>query len=254
MSEACFPSLKARHVLITGGGDGIGAALVEAFCEQEALVTFLDINDAAATATVSCVAKKGLNPPKFLHVDVTDTAALKSAIAESISDRGPIRALINNAASDDRHGWESVTPEYWDQRIAVNLKHHFFAIQAVAQPMAEAGGGSIVNFSSISWQLGMGGMPCYVAAKAAVIGLTRSFARDLGPFNIRANAVLPGWVLTQKQIDRYLSPEAERKLMESQCLKRRLVPDDVAPIVLFLASDASSACTNQSFTIDGGWI
>lgn len=253
MSDAVYQSLVGRHVIVTGGADGIGASLVEAFCEQGSVVTFLDINERAAAKVISRTKDMGWRQPNFLCADLTDISALQSTIADAIRDRGPVRALINNAANDDRHAWEQVTSDYWDERIAVNLKHQFFAIQAVANSMAEAGGGSIVNFSSISWQLGMGGMPCYTAAKAAIVGLTRSFARDLGSFNIRVNTVLPGWILTQRQITRYFSPDDERKLMESQCLKRRLLPADVASIVLFLCSDASSACTSQSFTVDGGW-
>lgn len=247
-----YPGLAGRHVLITGGADGIGAALVDAFCGQGARVTFLDIDASHAARTVERAAGFGTRPC-FVPCDITDSAALKSAIAGAIERDGPVRVLVNNAANDARHDWRTLTPEAWDAIQAVNLKHLFFAIQAVADSMAAAGGGSIINFSSIAWVLGLGGMPGYVSAKSAIVGLTRSFARDLGPSNIRVNAVLPGWIITQRQRELYLTPEAEARLMEDQCLKRILLPADVAPLVLFLADDGSAACTSQSFTIDGGW-
>jgi NAD(P)-dependent dehydrogenase (short-subunit alcohol dehydrogenase family) len=162
--------------------------------------------------------------------------------------------LVNNAAHDERHSIESVTPEYWDDRFAVNLRHQFFAAQAVAPAMAEAGGGSIINFGSVSWLIGQGGMPAYLSAKAAVAGLTRALARDLGPKSIRVNAIVPGWIMTERQITLWLTPEGEQELLRRQCLKRRLVPEDIARVVLFLAADDSSACTNQSYVVDGGWV
>ncbi|WP_326522798.1 SDR family NAD(P)-dependent oxidoreductase [Sphingomonas sp.] len=253
MSGARYPALAGRHVVVTGGADGIGAALVEAFCAQQALVTFLDIDDARAAATVERAAAGG-TVPHFVHCDVADVPALRSALAEAEARDGAVRVLVNNAANDARHDWREVTPESWDAGLAVNLRHQFFAIQAVADGMAMAGGGSIINFSSISWKLGMGGMPAYTTSKSGVIGLTRSFARDLGPANIRVNAVLPGWIMTRRQRELYLTPEGEEKLLADQCLKRVLMPADVAPLVLFLADDASAACTAQSYVIDGGWI
>lgn len=249
-----YPSLRNRHVLITGGADGIGAELVASFCRQGACVTFIDIDDQCAGETIATVAREGLAAPQYRRCDVTDTIALRSVIATAIEDHGPVRVLINNAANDERHDWTTVTPEDWDWRIGVNLKHHFFAIQAIAPTMAAAGGGSIINMSSISWQVGLGGMPAYVAAKSGVIGLTRSFARDLGKDGIRVNAVLPGWIMTRRQIALHLTPEAEADLLESQCLKTMLVPADLAPVILFLAADDSRACTNQSYVVDAGWI
>ncbi|MBC7812937.1 MAG: SDR family oxidoreductase [Burkholderiales bacterium] len=251
---ASYPSLAARHVLVTGGADGIGAALVESFCRQHAVVTFFDIDDDLANDTVERISALGLSRPQYRRCDVTDTSALQAEIALVVAECGPIHVLINNAANDERHNWACVTSTEWDRLMDVNLKHHFFAIQAVAPGMASSGGGSIINMSSISWQLGMGGMPCYVAAKSAIIGLTRSFARDLGGLNIRVNTVLPGWIMTRRQIDLHKTPEGVTKLLASQCLKRELTPEDLAPMVLFLASDDSRACTNQSFVVDGGWI
>jgi NAD(P)-dependent dehydrogenase (short-subunit alcohol dehydrogenase family) len=167
---------------------------------------------------------------------------------------GPITVLVNNAANDQRHSIDEVTPEYWDDRIAVNLKHQFFAAQAVYPDMEAAGGGAIVNLGSVSWMIGQGGMPCYTTAKSAVAGLTRALARDLGPKNIRVNCVVPGWIMTQRQIDLWLTPESEAELMQRQCLKRKLVPADIARTVLFFAAEDSGGCTNQSYIVDGGWV
>lgn len=253
MSGACYPSLAERHVVVTGGADGIGAALVEAFCAQNARVTFLDVDEIRAAETVERAAAGGQRP-HFAHCDITDIAALREALADAVARDGPVRVLVNNAAKDTRHDWRGVTPGEWEALLAVNLRHQFFATQAVADGMAEAGGGSIINFSSISWKLGMGGMPAYTTAKSGVIGLTRSFARDLGPANIRVNAVLPGWIITRRQRELYFTPEAEAKLIADQCVKRILIPEDVAPLILFLADDGSAACTGQSYVIDGGWI
>ncbi|MGH2830539.1 MAG: SDR family NAD(P)-dependent oxidoreductase, partial [Dongiaceae bacterium] len=191
--NAIYPSLKDRAVFVTGGGSGIGASIVEHFCEQGSKVAFVDIAHEASEALVKDIAGKGKPAPLFIPCDVTDTPALQRAIAETKQKLGPIRVLINNAAHDQRHPIDSVTPEYWDERFAVNLKHQFFAAQAVYKDMAAAGGGSIVNLGSVSWVIGQGGMPCYTTAKSAVAGLTRSLARDLGPMNIRVNCILPGW-------------------------------------------------------------
>jgi NAD(P)-dependent dehydrogenase (short-subunit alcohol dehydrogenase family) len=239
-------------VLVTGGASGIGAALVDSFAAQGASVTFLDVADDDATKVVRRNAT-ATTPPRYLHCDVTDVSALQSIIEAAVAQHGPVRVLVNNAANDDRHDWKSVTSEQWDARMAVNLKHHFFAIQAVAEEMANAGGGSIINFSSIAWMLGLGGMPAYVSAKAAVIGLTRSFARDLGERDIRVNCVLPGWVMTDRQRDLYMTPQAEEALLRDQCIPRLILPEEVAALVLFLAADESAACTAQSFVIDRGW-
>jgi NAD(P)-dependent dehydrogenase (short-subunit alcohol dehydrogenase family) len=189
----------------------------------------------------------------FEHADLRDIAALRRAVASIREAFGPITILVNNAARDDRHAIKDVTPEYWDERIAVNLKHQFFSAQTVAPDMIEAGGGSIVNIGSVSWVIGQGNMPCYTTAKSAVQGLTRAFARDLGPYNVRVNSILPGWIMTQRQQDLWLTPEGEAELMQHQCLKRKLMPDDIARVVLFFAAEDSGACTNQNYIVDGGW-
>lgn len=252
--EATYPSLEGRVVFITGGASGIGAAITEKFCEQAARVSFVDIDDASAEALIAAIGARGLDLPKYQHCDLRDIEALKASIERVTAADGPVTVLVNNAANDDRHALDEVTPEYFDDRIAVNLRHQFFAVQAVRRSMADAGGGSIVNIGSVTWMIGQGGMPCYSAAKAAVVGLTRSLARDLGPDNIRVNSVLPGWILTQRQIDRWLTPESERELMARQCLKRKLTPAELARVVLFFAADDSGICTNQNYVADGGWV
>ena len=251
---ASYPSLKGRVVLITGGGSGIGASLVEHFAEQGAKVAFLDLAEAPSNALVASLTEKGLPAPLFIPCDLRDIGALQAAVARIGAELGPIRVLVNNAAHDERHTIDEVTSDYWDDRIAVNLKHQFFAAQAVHKAMAAAGGGSIVNMGSVSWVIGQGGMPCYTTAKSAVAGLTRSLARDLGPMNIRVNCVLPGWIMTQRQIDLWLTPAGEAELMTRQCLKRKLYPEDMARVVLFFAADDSGACTNQNYIADGGWV
>ena len=251
---AVYPSLKDRVVLVTGGAGGIGESIVEHFCRQHARVGFLDYDRPGAEALVARMAAAGLPAPAFEHCDLRDIEALRRAIA-AIRDRlGPIAVLVNNAAHDERHDIDSVTPEYWDDRMAVNLRHQFFAAQAVWKDMAGAGGGAVVNLGSVTWMVGQGGMPGYSAAKSAVVGLTRSLARDLGPHNIRVNSVLPGWIMTKRQVEKWLTPEGEADLMRNQCLKRKLVPDDVARVVVFFASDEASACTNQNYVVDGGWV
>jgi D-xylose 1-dehydrogenase len=251
---ASYPSLEGRTVFVTGGGSGIGASIVEHLCAQHARVVFVDIERAASEALVETIARRGLPAPTFLSCDLRDIPALRSAIAEAGSRLGPIRVLVNNAANDERHAVADVTPEYWDDRFAVNLRHQFFAAQAVAPGMAAAGGGSIVNFGSVSWMIGQGGMPAYLTAKSAVAGLTRALARDLGPMQIRVNCIVPGWIMTDRQLRLWMTPEGEQELLRRQCLKRRLVPEDIARVVLFLAADDSSACTNQSYVVDGGWV
>jgi NAD(P)-dependent dehydrogenase (short-subunit alcohol dehydrogenase family) len=252
--DAIYPSLKDRAVLVTGGGAGIGAAIVEHFCRQDARVAFVDIDETASRALVARIAAAGAPAPLFLPCDLRDIPALQAAIARAAETLGPIRVLVNNAAHDERHAIDEVTPEYWDDRMAVNLRHQFFAVQAVHKGMAEAGGGAIVNLGSVTWLVGQGGMPGYSAAKSAVAGLTRSLARDLGPDNIRVNSVLPGWIMTERQVAKWLTPESEAELLKNQCLKRKLYPDDVARAVLFFAADDSGACTSQSYIVDGGWV
>src|SRR5262245_63179695 len=251
---ASYPSLNGRVAFVTGGGSGIGASIVEHLCAQQVRVAFVDIDRGASERLVETIKGRGQPAPLFLPCDLRDIAALRSAVTEIGTRLGPIRILVNNAASDERHTLESVTPEFWDDRFAVNLRHQFFAAQAVAPGMAAAGGGSIVNFGSVSWIIGQGGMPAYLSAKAAVAGLTRALARDLGPMNIRVNCIVPGWIMTERQITKWLTPEGEQELMRRQCLKRKLVPEDIARVVLFLAADDSGACPNQSYIVDGGWV
>ncbi len=250
---AIYPSLKNRTVIITGGGSGIGESIVRHFVAQGAKVGFLDIDRTASEALVAELSAAG-GTVQFEYCDLRDIAALRQAIQNVREAFGPITILVNNAAHDQRHKLEDVTPEYWDERMQVNLRHQFFAVQAVAPDMKAAGGGAIINMGSVTWLIGQGGMPAYSAAKSAVLGLTRSLARDLGPFNIRVCSVVPGWIMTQRQIDLWLTPEAEADLMTKQCLKRKLYPEDIAKPVLFFASDEASGCTNQAYIVDGGWV
>jgi NAD(P)-dependent dehydrogenase (short-subunit alcohol dehydrogenase family) len=250
---ATYPDLKGKSVLVTGGGSGIGAAIVRRFAGQGSKVGFIDIKETESRALSEELRAAG-GTVHFELADLTDIAALRQAIAAIRQQHGPIRILINNAAHDERHPTPQVTPEYWDNRIAVNLRHQFFAAQAVLPDMQQSGGGSIVNFGSVSWMVGQGGMAAYTAAKSAVLGLTRSLARDYGPDNIRVNAIAPGWIMTERQLSLWMTPAGERELMERQCLKRRLQPDEVARATLFFASDEASACTNQQYVVDGGWV
>ena len=186
--------------------------------------------------------------------DLRDIDQLKNSVQEVSKTLGAIDVLVNNAARDDRHSLESITSEYFDERIATNLKHQLFAAQAVVSDMEKKGGGVIINMGSTSWMIGQGGMPCYTTAKSAIQGLTRGLARDLGSKNIRVNCVVPGWIMTQRQMDMWLTPESEKELMERQCIKRKLIPEDIANFVLFMASNEASACSNQTYIVDGGWL
>ena len=250
---ALYPSLRDRVVFVTGGGSGIGASIVEHFCAQGAKVAFVDLAEAPSKALVEAIAAKGHARPLFMACDLRDIEALRAAIARTVAELGPVRALVNNAANDDRHKVADVTVPYWDERIATNLRHQFFAAQAVIPGMKAAGGGSIVNFGSISWMNAEGGYPAYTASKAAVHGITRGLARDFGPDSIRVNTVVPGWIMTDRQVKLWLDADGERQLMENQCLKRKLYPPDVARMVLWLAADDSENCTAQNFVVDGGW-
>ena len=250
--SAIYPSLKNRTVFITGGGSGIGAAEVSNFAAQGARVAFVDIADEPSQALVAQLKSQGHPEPFFQHCDIRDIPALQAAIGTAADKLGPITVLVNNAAHDQRHKWQEMTPDYWDDRMAVNLKHQFFCIQSVAPMMEKAGGGSIINFGSISWHALQGNMPAYTTAKAAIEGLTKTMARDLGAANIRVNCVIPGWIMTQRQIDLWLTPEAEENLMKVQCLKQKVQPADVARLVLWLASDDSRMCSAQLWVVDGG--
>ncbi len=251
---AHYPSLKDRVVFVTGGGSGIGASIVKHFCAQGARVAFADMDVSASQQLVGSLADAGLAPPQFLACDLRDIDALRASITVAREALGAIRVLVNNAAHDERHALDTVTPEYWDDRMAVNLRHQFFAAQAVHHDMAAAGGGSIINLGSTTWIAGQGGMAGYSSAKAAIVGLTRSLARDLGPMNIRVNSILPGWIMTERQEKMWLTPEGEAELLQRQCLKRKLYPEDIARVVLFFAADDSGACTAQNYIVDGGWV
>jgi len=249
---AIYPSLKNRSVLVTGGGSGIGESIVEEFGRQGAKVTFFDILDKPSKELEARLTRKKYKV-HFEHVDLTDIEALRAGVAKARKLQGPITVLVNNAANDQRHKWEDVTPEYFDERINLNLRHQFFAIQAVVPDMQKAGYGSIVNMSSGSWMVGSRDMPIYVASKAGIYGLVRGMARELGRMNIRINAVSPGWIMTERQRRLWSTPEALEQLMKDQCLQRTLEPAEIARAILFLASDESSAATNQNFVFDGGW-
>lgn len=250
---ATYPSLTDRTVFITGGASGIGASLVEHFAAQGARVGFVDLADDAAAALCEQVVADGRAKPWYRHCDITDIAALQSAIADFAQTAGPIRVLVNNAANDQRQEIAEVAPEDWRGAMAVNLDHLFFAAQAVAPDMAKAGGGSIVNMSSIAWLLGFPELAAYAAAKAAIVSMTKSMARAWGRDNVRVNCVMPGAILTERQRRLWLTPEYEATVMDRQSLKRHLQPDEVARLALFLASDDASAMTGQSHIIDGGW-
>ena len=250
---AVYSDLARKVVLVTGGASGIGAAIVRCFAQQKSEVVFFDIKAEEGQRLASELSDQGL-AAHFRHVDLTDIAALRAGVAQVRSAHGAINILVNNAANDERHKTEEMTPEYWDDRIAVNLKHQFFAAQAVLPDMKAANAGAIINFGSVSWIAGQGGMAAYTAAKSGVIGLTRSLARDYGPYNIRVNAIAPGWIMTERQLEKWMTPEGEVELMQRQCLKRKLVPDEVARFTVFLASDEASACTAQHYIVDGGWV
>jgi D-xylose 1-dehydrogenase len=251
-SFAHYPSLEDMPVVISGGASGIGEALVRNFAGQGAKVGFVDIAREAGEKLAAELAATGAKVI-FTPCDITDTKAYQAAIAAFEKAHGPALALVNNAAHDERHGWKETTPEYWDDRMAVNLKHAFFAIQSVVPGMIAAGKGSIINFGSISWMILSGNMPAYTASKAAMHGLSRSLARDLGPHGIRVNTLVPGWVMTERQLTHWVGDKENRLIDESQALKGRVYPDDIARMVLFLAADDSRMISAQDFIVDGGW-
>lgn len=252
MSDPVFPDLQGRSVFITGGGSGIGAALTEAFLRQGAKVAFVQRSD--ASDFVEEMADRTGNRPLFLRCDITDIPALQDAIAEAAGAHGPVTVLVNNAANDQRHRTEEVTEQFWDWSQAINLKAYFFACQAVVAGMRAAGGGSIINTSSISYMMGNAGYPAYTTANGGITAMTRSLAREFGPDNIRVNALMPGWVLTEKQLEMWASPEDLAQHMERMCLKEHLKPADVTGGMLFLASSASRMMTGQALVIDGGVV
>jgi D-xylose 1-dehydrogenase len=250
---ASFPSLRDRSVFITGGGSGIGAAIVEAFAEQGAQVAFVDVDEAQSAGLVERLAQAGHARPWWQVCDVRDVVQLQAAIASAQAALGDFSTLVNNVARDDRHTLESVTPEYWEERMAVNLRPAFFAIQAVVPGMKRLGAGSIVNLGSTGWQTKGSAYPCYAIAKSSVNGLTRGLAGSLGEHRIRVNTVSPGWVMTERQITMWLDAAGEAEIQRNQCLPDKLKPADVARMVLFLASDDAAMCTAQEFKVDAGW-
>jgi D-xylose 1-dehydrogenase len=251
---AKYPSLGGKVVLITGGATGIGASLVEHFAAQGAKVAFLDIDSQAAEALIASLSPRVKHVPAFIRCDITDISALRDSIRQIEEPLGLVDVLINNAANDDRHPWQEITPEYWDQRMAVNLRHHFFAIQSIAPKMIARGSGSIICMSSIAWIIPSTGLPAYVTAKAGIVGLVRTMAQELQGSPIRVNAILPGGILTERQRRLWWTPEYEKEILSNQCINRPILPEDVARLALFLGADDSSAITNQTFVVDGGWI
>jgi D-xylose 1-dehydrogenase len=249
MTHAVYPSLADKTVVITGGGSGIGEVMVEGFARQKSRVFFLDV---ATNESQALVSRLG-NGTRFLQCDVTDIGALQQAIASIEAQTGPVSVLVNNAANDDRHRFEDVTPAYWEQRIAVNLRHLFFAAQAVAPGMKRARGGSIVNLGSVSWHAAIPDLSVYETSKAGIEGLTRALARDLGESQIRVNCVIPGAVRTPRQMKLWHTPEEEAKILTQQCLKQRVESIDVTAMVLFLASDDARMCTAHNYWVDGGY-
>mgnify|MGYP001157198545 FL=1 len=250
---ANYPSLKDKLVLVTGGASGIGETIVENFLQQGSKVVFLD-KEKELGLKLSSKLNNYNHKAIFKECDLVNIEDLKLKINQIRQEIGLISILINNAANDDRHDIDSVTPELWDNRMNVNLRHYFFTAQSVYKDMKKLGKGTVVNIGSFSWMLGQGGMPGYTTAKSAVAGLTRTLARDLGVYNIRVNCVVPGWIITDRQKKLWLTPEKEKAQIERQCIKRMLEPDDIAKPVLFFASDQSSGCTAQNYVVDGGVV
>ncbi len=251
---AAYPSLKGRSVFITGGGSGIGESLVRHFAAQGSRVAFVDIAEELSQRVVASVVATGAEAPLFIQCDLRDIAALKDAMEAASRRNGPLAVLCNNAGNDDRHQTADVTTAYWDDRMAVNLRHQFFAAQTARPFMKDLGGGSIINFGSITWMVGDADCPAYVTAKAAVWGMTRALAREFGPERIRVNCMVPGWVMTERQMRLWLNEAGERQIAERQCLPDRVQPSDIARMALFLASDDSRMCSSQQYIVDGGWV
>ena len=254
LNRARYPSLSGRVVFVTGGGTGIGEHLVRAFCDQGSAVAFVDIKEVESRKLCGEIESQSGRAPLFIPCDLRNIEALRDAVEETRQTLGNIAVLLNNAADDTRHDFAEVTPQYWDDRMAVNLRHAFFAAQAVYPHMKALGHGSIINFGSMSWMAKQGGMPGYTTSKAALHGMTCGLARDFGGENIRVNTLVPGWVMTQRQLDLWVDEEAEKTIDTNQCLARRLMPDDIANAAMFLSADDSAMITGQSFVVDGGWV
>ena len=244
--------LKNKRAVISGGASGIGSSIVEHLCEQGVEVYFFDINKIEAQKTLKRIKSKNFKIPTFIECDVKNIKRYKSLILNIIKRKGPIDILINNASNDQRHNLEQITEKYWDERMTINLKHYLFAIQSVKKSMMKNKGGSIINLGSVSWVRGAVMFPAYSTAKAGIYGLTRSLAKDLGKYNIRINSIAPGSIVTERQSKLWLNPKFKKEILKNQCLKKQLLPRDVSKMVLYLASDVSSGCTKQNFTVDAG--
>jgi NAD(P)-dependent dehydrogenase (short-subunit alcohol dehydrogenase family) len=251
-TSTIFPDLKGKSVFITGGGSGIGAALTEGFIAQGAIVAFVQRSD--ATAFCDTLEERYGSRPLFMACDISDIDTLRACIEQARQSNGPIDVLVNNAAVDTRHTIEDYSVEQWDLSLNVNLRPHFFTTQAVIGDMKSAGGGAIINYSSISYMMGQAGYASYIASKAGITGMTRGLARELGPHNIRVNALMPGWVLTQRQKDLWVTPESLAAHLETQCLKQEIQPEDMIEPTLFLASSASRMVSGQALVVDGGVV
>lgn len=244
--------LKGKRALVSGGASGIGSSIVEHLCEQGVEVYFFDIDKKEAQKTIYRIKKKKFKIPTFIKCNIKKIQKYKTSILNIIKKKGPIDILVNNASNDQRHSLEEITEKYWDERMAINLKHYLFAIQTVKKSMVKNKGGSIINLGSVSWFRGAVMFPAYSIAKAGIYGLTRSLARDLGEHNIRINSIAPGSIATERQSKLWLNPKFKKEILKKQCLSRQLLPQDVSKMVLYLASDISSGCTKQNFTVDGG--
>jgi NAD(P)-dependent dehydrogenase (short-subunit alcohol dehydrogenase family) len=251
---ATYPSLRGQVAFVSGGATGLGAEFVTQLTSQGVRVGYVDVQDDAGNALAETLARRGYPEPLYQHCDVRDVAALQDAIAVTGEQLGPVTVLVNNAANDERQSVETLSVPAWDDFLQVNLRHHFFATQAVVPMMRKAGLGSVVNLGSISAHIDVMDLPVYITAKAGIEGLTRTLARELGPFGIRVNCVIPGWVMTERQLARWVTPEAEASIQRNQCLPQKLYPADVARLVLWLAAEDSRSCTAQRWIVDGGWM
>tara|TARA_B100000767_G_C19722109_1_gene517754 strand:+ start:677 stop:1438 length:762 start_codon:yes stop_codon:yes gene_type:complete len=250
--KAEYFDLKGKRALVSGGASGIGSSIVEHLCEQGVEVYFFDIDKKEAQKTIYRIKKKKFKIPTFIECNIKKIQKYKTSILNIIKKKGQIDILVNNASNDQRHSLEEITEKYWDERMAINLKHYLFAIQTVKKSMVKNKGGSIINLGSVSWFRGAVMFPAYSIAKAGIYGLTRSLARDLGEYNIRINSIAPGSIATERQSKLWLNPKFKKEILKKQCLSRQLLPQDVSKMVLYLASDVSSGCTKQNFTVDGG--
>ena len=252
--KAEYFDLKGKRALVSGGASGIGSSIVEHLCEQGVEVYFFDVDKKEAQKTIYRIKKKKFKIPTFIECNIKKIQKYKTSILNIIKKKGQIDILVNNASNDQRHSLEEITEKYWDERMAINLKHYLFSIQTVKKSMVKNKGGSIINLGSVSWFRGAVMFPAYSIAKAGIYGLTRSLARDLGQHNIRINSIAPGSIATKRQSKLWLNSKFKKEILDNQCLKKQILPEDVSRMVLYLASDVSSGCTKQNFTVDGGLI